>query len=90
MNYREMNDAEFAAAVKAAPRDTRTLFDAATLSIERCSNTDRIDIFIFANDVGDQVRLVAALDNLGKGASGAAVQSLNLVLGHDETEGLKL
>jgi N-acetyl-gamma-glutamyl-phosphate reductase len=65
-------------------------YDAATLSIERCSNTDRIDIFVFANDTGDQVRLVAAFDNLGKGASGAAVQSLNLVLGQDETEGLKL
>jgi N-acetyl-gamma-glutamyl-phosphate reductase len=65
-------------------------YDAATLSIERCSNTDRIDIFVFANEIGDQVRLVAAFDNLGKGASGAAVQSLNLVLGHDETEGLKL
>jgi N-acetyl-gamma-glutamyl-phosphate reductase len=65
-------------------------YDAATLSIERCSNTDRIDIFVFSNTMGDQVRLVAAFDNLGKGASGAAVQSLNLVLGHDETEGLKL
>jgi N-acetyl-gamma-glutamyl-phosphate reductase len=65
-------------------------YDAATLSIERCSNTDRIDIFVFSNNTGDQVRLVAAFDNLGKGASGAAVQSLNLVLGHDEIQGLKL
>ena len=37
---------------------------------------------------GEQVRLVALLDNLGKGASGAAVQNLNLMLGLDEAAGL--
>ena len=37
---------------------------------------------------GRQARLVALLDNLGKGASGAAVQNLNLMLGLDEGEGL--
>jgi N-acetyl-gamma-glutamyl-phosphate reductase len=39
---------------------------------------------------GSQARLVAVLDNLGKGASGAAVQSLNLMAGLDETTGLRL
>jgi N-acetyl-gamma-glutamyl-phosphate reductase len=34
------------------------------------------------------VRLIAALDNLGKGAAGAAVQNLNLLTGREETEGL--
>ena len=38
----------------------------------------------------ETARLVAVLDNLGKGASGAAVQSLNLMAGLDETAGLRL
>jgi N-acetyl-gamma-glutamyl-phosphate reductase len=37
-----------------------------------------------------QVRLLAMLDNLGKGASGAAVQNLNIMAGLDETSGLRL
>jgi N-acetyl-gamma-glutamyl-phosphate reductase len=61
-----------------------------TLSIERLANTDRLDLFVFGNDTAGQVRLVAALDNLGKGAAGAAVQSLNLLAGLPETEGLRL
>jgi N-acetyl-gamma-glutamyl-phosphate reductase len=65
-------------------------FDEANLMIERCSNTDRIDLLLFSRADGTQVRLVAALDNLGKGAAGAAVQSLNLIAGLAETEGLRL
>lgn len=65
-------------------------FDEDKLTIERCRETDRMDLFVFANPAGTQVRLVAALDNLGKGASGAAVQSLNLMAGLDETAGLKI
>ena len=45
-------------------------------------------LFVFGNEETEQVRLVALLDNLGKGASGAAVQSMNLVLGIDEATGL--
>lgn len=65
-------------------------YEAPTLPIELCSGTDRMDLFVFASPDGAQARLVAALDNLGKGASGAAVQSLNLVCGLDETTGLRL
>jgi N-acetyl-gamma-glutamyl-phosphate reductase len=61
-----------------------------TLPIERLAGTDRIDLFVFADAADTQVRLVAALDNLGKGAAGAAVQSLNLMAGLPETEGLRL
>jgi N-acetyl-gamma-glutamyl-phosphate reductase len=43
-------------------------------------------LFVFGNE--KQARLVALLDNLGKGASGAAVQNLNLVLGLPEDAGL--
>jgi N-acetyl-gamma-glutamyl-phosphate reductase len=64
--------------------------DEANLTIERCAGTDRLDLFVFGNEDGSQARLVAALDNLGKGAAGAAVQSLNLLAGLDETAGLKL
>jgi N-acetyl-gamma-glutamyl-phosphate reductase len=52
--------------------------------------SDRADASRLANDAGTQVRLVAMLDNLGKGASGAAVQSLNLMAGLPETAGLAL
>ena len=52
--------------------------------------SDRMDLFVFASADGSQARLVALLDNLGKGASGAAVQSLNLMAGLDETTGLRL
>jgi N-acetyl-gamma-glutamyl-phosphate reductase len=65
-------------------------FDETNLTIERCAGTDRLDLFIFASSDGTQVRLVAALDNLGKGASGAAVQSLNLMAGLDEGIGLRV
>ena len=52
--------------------------------------SDAMDLFVFANEGGWNVRLVARLDNLGKGASGAAIQSLNLMCGLPETEGLIL
>lgn len=52
--------------------------------------TDRLDLFI-VGDAGDtQARLVAVLDNLGKGASGAALQSLNLMAGLPGDRGLRL
>lgn len=64
--------------------------EAATLPVELVANTDIMRLFVFGDAAGEQVRLVAVLDNLGKGASGAAVQSLNLVTGRPETEGLRL
>jgi N-acetyl-gamma-glutamyl-phosphate reductase len=52
--------------------------------------SDRLTLYIFGDGDGRQARLVAVLDNLGKGASGAAVQNLNLMAGLDETAGLRL
>jgi N-acetyl-gamma-glutamyl-phosphate reductase len=52
--------------------------------------TDRLDLYVMGSPKGDQVRLIAMLDNLGKGASGAAVQSLNIMAGLDEVAGLRL
>lgn len=51
---------------------------------------DGMELFVFASADDAQVRLVARLDNLGKGASGAAVQSLNLMCGLPQTSGLSL
>lgn len=56
------------------------------LEPEACNNTNQIELFVFGND--NEARLVARYDNLGKGASGAAVQNLNIVLGLDEAAGL--
>lgn len=59
-----------------------------TLNPEGLNGTNRLKLFVFGNETSGQARLVALLDNLGKGASGAAVQNLNLMLGLDEDEGL--
>ena len=58
------------------------------LDPEGLNGTNRLKLFVFGNEAHGQARLVALLDNLGKGASGAAVQNLNLMLGLDEGEGL--
>lgn len=55
---------------------------------EGLNGTNRMRLHVFGDRKGAQVRLVALLDNLGKGASGAAVQNLNLMLGLDESTGL--
>ncbi|MES2994035.1 MAG: N-acetyl-gamma-glutamyl-phosphate reductase [Pseudomonadota bacterium] len=66
-------------------RDAQTLEDG-FFDVQACNDTNRVDIFVFAND--SQLILMARLDNLGKGASGAAVQSMNVHLGLDEGKGL--
>jgi N-acetyl-gamma-glutamyl-phosphate reductase len=58
------------------------------LDPEALNDTNRMRLFVFGNASGTQARLVAVLDNLGKGASGAAVQNLNLMLGLEEGAGL--
>jgi N-acetyl-gamma-glutamyl-phosphate reductase len=52
--------------------------------------SDSIALHVFGNAEGTQARLVAVLDNLGKGASGAAIQNLNIMCGLPETTGLRL
>lgn len=51
---------------------------------------DGMELLVCGNDDGSNARLIARLDNLGKGASGAAIQNLNLMCGIDEAVGLKL
>ena len=48
-----------------------------------CNDTNNAEIFVFGNE--DQILLLTRLDNLGKGASGAAIQNMNIMLGLDET-----
>lgn len=57
---------------------------------EGADSWDALDLYIFTDKAETQARLIAVLDNLGKGASGAAVQSLNLMCGLPETAGLSL
>ena len=71
------------------------LRDADTLAggffdVQACNDTNRVDLFVFGStdDKPGQILLMARLDNLGKGASGAAVQSMNVHLGVDEALGL--
>jgi N-acetyl-gamma-glutamyl-phosphate reductase len=66
-------------------RDPATL-EAGYFDVQGCNDTNRVDIFVFANDT--QAIVAARLDNLGKGASGAAVQAMNVHLGLDEGLGL--
>jgi N-acetyl-gamma-glutamyl-phosphate reductase len=54
-----------------------------TLEPQALNDTDRLELYVFANERHRHAVLVARLDNLGKGASGAAVQNLRLMLGLD-------
>jgi N-acetyl-gamma-glutamyl-phosphate reductase len=66
-------------------RDAGTL-ESGFLDVQACNDSNRVDIFVFANET--QAIVAARLDNLGKGASGAAVQAMNVHLGVDEGLGL--
>lgn len=60
------------------------------VTIEEEAGTDRLSLRVFGNAERGQARLVATLDNLGKGAAGAAVQNLNIMAGLDPVAGLVL
>jgi N-acetyl-gamma-glutamyl-phosphate reductase len=66
-------------------RDAEALQDG-FFDVQGCNDTNRVDIFVFASE--RHAMVMARLDNLGKGASGAAVQSMNVHLGVDEALGL--
>ncbi len=63
---------------------------APVLDPEALNNTNRMRLHVFANEARGQVLLMAIYDNLGKGASGAAVQNLNLMIGADEASSVDL
>ena len=60
--------------------------DAGTVYSNPMAGSNGMEMFVTGND--ERILLIASYDNLGKGASGAAVQNLNIVLGAEETAGL--
>ena len=81
-------------ALRAAYRDSALVRVASaelpSVEIEADAGTDRLTLHVFGNRERGQARLVATLDNLGKGAAGAAVQNLNIMAGFDPVAGLVL
>jgi len=73
--------------VRVQPLETESLLEDGYLNPIACNDTNRLELFVFGHE--QQILLVARLDNLGKGASGAAVQNLNLMMGVDEASGLE-
>jgi N-acetyl-gamma-glutamyl-phosphate reductase len=63
--------------------DDSVLFDGA-VDITSCNDTNKAEIFVFGNDTKGSAVVMTRLDNLGKGASGAAIQNMNILLGFDE------
>ena len=72
--------------LRVAPLDDAASTDGGFFDALGANGTNRNDVFVFGDD--DRVLLVSRLDNLGKGASGAAVQCMNLALGFDEATAL--
>jgi N-acetyl-gamma-glutamyl-phosphate reductase len=72
--------------VRTMPLSDVGSLDAGYFDVQACNGSNRCELFVFA--ASDQVLLLARLDNLGKGASGAAVQTMNVHLGLDEGLGL--
>jgi N-acetyl-gamma-glutamyl-phosphate reductase len=70
--------------------DVAALDTTEVLNPEALNNTNNMRLHVFSNDTRGQVVLMAIYDNLGKGASGAAVQNLNLMIGADEAASVNL
>ena len=77
-------------AAYAASPVVRVLPEGATPELVRVQGTDAAEIGIFSDGATGTTIVICALDNLGKGAAGQAVQNANLALGLDETAGLRL
>ena len=72
--------------IRVLPFDNDANVNGGFYDVEACNDTNRVDLAVFGNE--ERIVLVGRLDNLGKGASGAAVQSMNVHLGVEETLGL--
>ena len=73
--------------VRVMPFGAEGMPEAAELFSNTVADTNMLRIFVYGND--DHVLLCSQLDNLGKGASGAAVQCMNIMMGIDEGTGLE-
>ncbi len=78
---------EAEAFVHVAPFDAEQNLDEGFFDVQANNDTNRVDLFVFGNE--ERFVTVARLDNLGKGASGAAIQCMNLAVGADEQLGLR-
>jgi N-acetyl-gamma-glutamyl-phosphate reductase len=74
--------------VRVLPFADDSILDGDAFDVQACNGTNRCDLALFADE--GRAALMARLDNLGKGASGAAIQCMNLHLGLDEATGLEL
>ncbi|HON11879.1 MAG TPA: N-acetyl-gamma-glutamyl-phosphate reductase [Chitinispirillaceae bacterium] len=72
--------------IRVLPLDHEQILDNGYLSPIKCNETNMLDLFVFGKD--KHIVVMARFDNLGKGASGAAVQNMNIALGLEETAGL--
>lgn len=72
--------------IRVAPVDLDANTEGGCFNVEANNDTNRVDLFVFGND--ERMLVMARLDNLGKGASGAAVQAMNVHLGVEESLGL--
>lgn len=72
--------------VRVLPPGDDAVLDGGFLDVQACNGTNRADVLVFGH--AEQAVVIVRLDNLGKGASGAAVQCMNLRLGLDEATGL--
>lgn len=72
--------------VKVMPFEYEQLPGNGFLSAIACNLTNRVELFVFGHS--EQILVAARFDNLGKGASGAAIQNMNIMLGLDEGTGL--
>jgi len=69
-----------------APFNADDNLDSGFFDVQANNDTNRVDLFVFGTE--ERFVTVARLDNLGKGASGAAIQCMNLAIGADEATGL--
>jgi N-acetyl-gamma-glutamyl-phosphate reductase len=74
--------------ISVMPFGDESTLDDGFLDPQACNGTNRADIFVFGHDT--QASIMCRLDNLGKGASGAAVQCMNIMIGCDEGLGLSI
>ncbi len=72
--------------IRVAPFGAESNLEQGFFDIQACNGTNRVDLFVFGN--AERMVTMARLDNLGKGASGAAIQCMNLHIGALEAEGL--
>jgi N-acetyl-gamma-glutamyl-phosphate reductase len=72
--------------IRVLPFGDESALDDGSFDVQACNGTNRADVAVFGR--AEQVVVMVRLDNLGKGASGAAIQSMNLHLGLDEGTGL--